>query len=331
MALRYPVAEARRWAVSRYLVTGAAGFIGSHLCERLLAAGHAVAGIDSFADYYPRELKEANIASCRRSESFRLTEGDVAQCDLASMLAEVDGVFHLAAQAGVRGSWGDTFDVYLSDNLLSTQRLFEAALARDVRIVFASSSSVYGNSEHYPTTEDVPLQPISPYGVTKLACEHLASSYLRRGLDVIGLRYFTVYGPRQRPDMAYTRIAKALLEHKSFTIYGTGAQSRDVTFVQDAVAATELAMERGVSGRMYNVGGGSETTLLKAINVFEKVCNATLCLDRVDVAAGDVHRTAGCTAMLENDTGWTASIDLLSGVRAHAAWAEEAISLASSR
>lgn len=316
--------------MSRYAVTGAAGFVGSHLCESLLGTGHTVLGIDSFSDYYSRELKEANLRSCRETDAFKLLETDLSERPLAELLDGVDGVFHLAAQAGVRRSWGDDFQIYLRDNVLATQRLFEAALARGVRVVFASSSSVYGDSRSYPTTEDLPPCPISPYGVTKLACEHLATAYSRRGLDVIGLRYFTVYGPRQRPDMAYTRIALALLRDRMFTIYGTGEQSRDVTYVGDAVSATVAAMDRGVSGSTYNVGGGSETTLMQAIGVFEQASGRQLRLERIDAAVGDVTRTLGRTDKLTRDTGWRPSTDLTVGVRAHLEWARGRLTAAPS-
>jgi UDP-glucuronate 4-epimerase len=314
--------------MSRYVVTGAAGFVGSHLCESLLADNNAVVGIDSFSDYYSRSLKEANLRSCHEAKAFELVEADLSEYPLARVLDGVDGVFHLAAQAGVRRSWGDSFQIYLRDNVLATQHLFEAALERGLRVVFASSSSIYGDSESYPTTEDLPGRPISPYGVTKLACEHLAHAYSRRDLDVIGLRYFTVYGPRQRPDMAYTRIALALLRNETFTIYGTGEQSRDVTYVGDAVSATRAAMEHGVAGSTYNVGGGSETTLMQAINVFEEACRAQLRVEHISAALGDVKRTAGCTDRLARDTGWQPTTDLIAGVRAHVEWARGSVNTA---
>lgn len=317
--------------MSRYMVTGAAGFVGSHLCESLLADNNSVVGIDSFSDYYSRHLKEDNLRSCHETKAFELVEADLSEYPLTEILDGVNGVFHLAAQAGVRRSWGDAFQIYLRDNVLATQRLFEAALARDLRVVFASSSSIYGDSESYPTTEDLPARPISPYGVTKLACEHLAKAYTHRGLDVIGLRYFTVYGPRQRPDMAYTRIALALLRGETFTIYGTGEQSRDVTYVADAVSATVAAMERGVGGNVYNVGGGSETTLMQAIKVFEGMCDAQLQVEYVDAALGDVTRTAGCTKKITRDTQWQPDTDIVTGVRAHTEWARQSVASAAQK
>ncbi|MDQ3875788.1 MAG: NAD-dependent epimerase/dehydratase family protein, partial [Actinomycetota bacterium] len=230
--------------MNAFLVTGCAGFIGSHLVERLLASDFTVVGLDAYTDYYSRDLKEQNLAYARRHPRFSLVEGDILEVDLAHLVSRVDAVFHLAAQAGVRGSWGDSFATYARNNLVATQRLFEAAANARVRVVWASSSSVYGDAETYPTREDGPLRPVSPYGVTKLACEQLAATYARSfDLDEVALRYFTVYGPRQRPDMAFTRITRALWTGEVFRLYGTGEQSRDVTYAEDAVTAAIAAME----------------------------------------------------------------------------------------
>jgi len=231
-------------AAATYVVTGCAGFIGSHLAEVLVERGDRVLGIDAFTDYYARETKEANLAGLVGRPRFHMLEDDLVDAPLDALFEDVDGVFHLAAQPGVRGSWGRTFDVYLRDNLLATQRVFEAAAQRGVRVVFASSSSVYGNAATYPTSEAAPPRPVSPYGVTKLCCEHLAHTYAdEAGLDFVAMRYFTVYGPRQRPDMAVGRIAAALSDGGRFVVYGTGEQSRDVTYVDDAVLATLAAMD----------------------------------------------------------------------------------------
>ncbi len=209
--------------MARYVVTGCAGFVGSHLAEALLARGDEVAGIDAFTDYYSRDAKEANIARAREHASFTLAEIDLAEADLSALLDGADGVFHLAGQPGVRSSWGQGFEIYIHNNLRATQRLFEAASAVGVRVAFASSSSVYGDAQRYPTREDDVLAPISPYGVTKLACEHLGRVYARSfDLDVVSLRYFTVYGPRQRPDMAFARIIESLVTGKPFLVYGSG-------------------------------------------------------------------------------------------------------------
>src|SRR4051812_5566940 len=237
----------------RYAVTGAAGFIGSHLAEALLAAGHDVAGIDSFTDYYDPALKEENARglAARGCEVRRL---DLAVDALA--FEPFDGVFHLAAQPGVR-SFGDVFPLYLRGNVLASQRVFEAAARDDVKVVFASSSSVYGAAERYPTPEDTPPRPISPYGITKLAGEHLADAYaLAFGLRCVPLRYFNAFGPRQRPDMAFTRIVHALAAGTSFELFGDGDQTRGWTYVGDIVDATVAAMERGDG--TYNVGGAIE-------------------------------------------------------------------------
>jgi UDP-glucuronate 4-epimerase len=308
--------------VATYLVTGAAGFVGSHLSERLLERGDAVRGVDAFTDYYDRAVKEANVARLRDSADFELHEADLAEAGLEPFLEGVDGVFHLAAQPGVRGSWGATFAIYAKDNLVATQRIFEAAARVGTRVVFASSSSVYGDAETYPTTEDLAPRPVSPYGVTKLTCEHLARVYGSSfGLDVIALRYFTVYGPRQRPDMAFTRIAKALAAGGRFTVLGTGQQSRDFTYVDDAVSATLLSMEVGRAGAVYNVGGGTEATLSEIIELGERLSGRSLEIVKEPPAAGDVRRTSADTGRIRRDTGWKPNIPLEAGFFEQLAWA----------
>ena len=308
--------------VSSFLVTGCAGFIGSHLTEALLRRGDAVLGIDAFTDYYPRAAKEANIAQARRHPSFQLVEADLTELELSCLLSGVDGIFHLAAQPGVRGSWGDSFSVYAKDNVLATQRLFEAAAAAGVRVVFASTSSLYGNAEQYPTAEDVAPRPISPYGITKLACEHLAYAYGgSHALDCVAMRYFTVYGPRQRPDMAFTRIAFALAAGQPFEVYGSGKQSRDVTYVHDAVAATLAAMTHGASGAVYNVGGGSEASLNEVMALCEALSGRRLRRRFSASAAGDVRRTAADTSRARGELGWAPETTLEDGLRAQLEWA----------
>src|SRR5919112_4043855 len=299
----------------RYVVTGAAGFVGSHLAAALLDRGAAVVGIDAFTDYYERERKERNLASLRHRAGFRLVEGDLVDLPLAELLAAAAGVFHLAAQPGVRGSWGQTFAVYVRDNLVATQRVFEASAAAGVRVVFASSSSVYGNAEAHPTREDATPRPVSPYGVTKLCCEDLARAYAgEAGLDFVALRYFTVYCPRQRPDMAIQRIGRALVTGASFQLFGTGEQSRDVTYVGDAVRATVAAMEGAPSGAIYNVGGGSETSLREIIHLCERLSGLTLALDSAPAAAGDVRRTAADISRIRAELGWVPQVALEEGV-----------------
>jgi nucleoside-diphosphate-sugar epimerase len=295
----------------RYVVTGAAGFIGSQLAHALVARGHDVVGIDCFTDYYDTSLKEENAAGL-----------DVARIDLARDdfdLAGADGVFHLAGQPGVR-SFGDVFDLYLSRNVLASQRLFEAAARDGVRVVFSSSSSIYGDVELQPTREDASPHPISPYGITKLACEHLARATATSfGLDVVVLRYFNAYGPRQRPDMAFTRIAFALAEGRPFDLFGDGGQSRSFTFVDDVVDATIRAMERG-SG-VYNVGGGTEVTMREVIEMFERLAGRRLDVREHPAVPGDQRRTRADTSRIERELGWQATQPFEAGVRAQWEWA----------
>lgn len=306
--------------MGRYVVTGCAGFVGSHLTEALLERGDAVVGVDAFTDYYARSTKEANLRGARGEPAFTLVEADLSEADIGPLAAGADGIFHLAAQPGVRGSWGESFQTYVRDNILVTQRLFEAAAAAGVRIVMASTSSVYGNAETYPTREDAVPSPVSPYGVTKLACESLARTYGECfGLQVVLLRYFTVYGPRQRPDMAFARIISALRAGEPFVIYGTGEQSRDFTFVDDAVAATTAAMEAGTAGTVYNVGGGSETSLNEAIAICEGLVGEPLQVVHDPVARGDVRRTGADTTLLRSHLGWRPETTLPDGLAAQLA------------
>ena len=297
----------------RYTVTGAAGFIGSHLAESLQAQGHDVVGVDCFTDYYDPALKEENAAGL-----------DVLRLDLADEdlpLDRVDGVFHLAGQPGVR-SFGDVFDEYVRRNLVATRRVLEAAARAGVRVVFASSSSVYGEAESYPTPEETEPKPISPYGITKAGCEQLARAYARAfGLDVVVLRYFTFYGPRQRPDMAFTRIVNALARGGVFELYGDGLQSRAFTYVADGVEATIAAIDRAPDGAVYNVGGGAEATMRDAIAALERISGRTLELVERPAAKGDVRRTAPDTSRIERELGWRATTELEDGLRAQWEWA----------
>ena len=272
-------------------------------------------GVDTFTDYYERSVKESNLETAQRESAFSIVEADLAGDSVAPLFSGIDGLFHLAAQPGVRGSWGDTFSVYLRDNILVTQRLFEAAARSGVRIVLASTSSVYGNAESYPTHEEMLPRPVSPYGVTKLACESLARTYAECfALETIVLRYFTVYGPRQRPDMAFARIISALLSEKPFHLYGTGEQSRDFTYVADAVEATVAAMEGGYPGRIYNVGGGSETTLRDVIALLERLAGTHLDVRYEPAAVGDVRRTAADTTLIRSELDWRPQTALADGL-----------------
>ncbi len=299
----------------RYVVTGAAGFIGSHLGEALSAAGHDVLGVDCFTDYYDPSLKEENAAG------LDVVRADLAEEPLEELLAGAEGIFHLAGQPGVRASWGEDFALYARRNLIASHRVFEAAARARVRVVFASSSSVYGDAESYPTSEDAVPRPISAYGITKLGCEHLARAYAGSlGLDVVSLRYFTVYGPRQRPDMAFARIAAALAGGGVFELYGDGSYSREFTFVDDVVAATVAAMELAPAGAVYNVGGGSETTMREAIGILERLAGRTPEMRLRPPAAGDVRRTAADTSRIRAELGWRPAVSLDEGLRAEWEW-----------
>ena len=299
----------------RYVVTGAAWFIGSHLAEQLVGRGDDVIGLDCFSDYYDPALKEENARGL-----------DVRRVDLAEDELDfrgVDGVFHLAGQPGVR-SFGDVFPLYVRRNVLATQRVLEAAARDGARVVFASSSSIYGAAERYPTPEDTRPHPLSPYGITKLTCEHLAEAYARAfGLDCVVLRYFNAFGPRQRPDMAFTRIAFALAEGRTFELYGDGEQSRGWTYVADVVTATIAAMERG-SGT-YNAGGALEASKNEAIELFERVSGRTLDVRRHPPVPGDQRRTRADTTRIRSELGWAPQTTLEQGVQAQWEWARDRV------
>jgi UDP-glucuronate 4-epimerase len=297
--------------MSRYVVTGAAGFIGSHLADALLARGDDVVAIDSFTDYYDPARKEENAGS------FEVERLDVAEDSFD--LDGVDGVFHLAAQAGVRPSF-EHFDVYLRRNVLATQRVLESAAAEGVRVVFASSSSVYGDAERYPTPEDADLLPISPYGITKLAAERLVAAY---PVDAVVLRYFTVYGPRQRPDMGFSLLIDALLEDREFELFGD--PSRSFTFVGDVVDATIAAMDRAPAGAVYNVGGGEEATVREAIATLERASGRTARIRQGEHARGDARRTAADVTRIRNELGWSPRTRLEDGLQAQWSWAADRV------
>ncbi len=293
--------------MSRYVVTGAAGFIGSHLTEALLARGDDVRAIDVFTDYYEPGLKEEN------ARAFDVERIDVAEEELE--LGGTDGVFHLAAQPGVRPSF-ERFDLYLRRNVLATQRVLEAAALAGTRVVLASSSSVYGDAEEYPTREDAVPRPLSPYGITKLAAEQLARAY---PVDAIVLRYFTVYGPRQRPDMAFARLSDALLSDREFELYGDA--SRSFTFVADVVAATLQAMDVAPTGALYNVGGGEEASLREAIALLEELAGRELRVRSQPRARGDAQRTSADVSKIRGELGWSPATSLAEGLRAQWSWA----------
>ncbi len=304
------------------LVTGVAGFIGSHLSETLLERGQDVIGIDCFLDYYPRPIKQRNLAPLLEKDGFRLIETPIQELDLEPLVAESSVVFHLAAQAGVRTSWGTEFSIYTENNILATQRLLEAAVGRDLEaFVFASSSSVYGDGAELPMREDIPLHPVSPYGVSKLAAEMLCRLYhANHGVPSVSLRYFTVYGPRQRPDMAFHRMLRSSLRGEEVPLFGDGKQTRDFTFVADAVAATLAASERGRPGRAYNIGGGSRVSLMEVIQQIESVTGSKLRLRPEPPQKGDMRDTYADTSLALQDLSYRPTVSLKDGLASEWEW-----------
>jgi nucleoside-diphosphate-sugar epimerase len=310
----------------RALVTGAAGFVGSHLSEALLDTGAEVIGVDAFTDYYARARKDANVAPLLTRDGFRLVEADLAEADLLPLLDGVDRVFHLAGQPGVRASWGEEFSSYTRHNITGTQRLLEACkTTRPKKLVYASSSSVYGDAEAYPTAETLRPQPVSPYGVTKLAGEYLCEVYRRGfGLRTASLRLFTVYGPRQRPDMAFSRLVHAAVRGEPFFLFGDGQQTRDFTFVGDVVAAMLAAADADWCG-VANIGGGSRTSMRHVLDIVEEMCGE-LHLVRRGPARGDVLHTAADTTVAKEAFGYCPRTTLPQGLTAMVAWAHAELS-----
>jgi UDP-glucose 4-epimerase len=306
------------------LVTGGAGFIGSHLSERLLSQGAHVRAIDAFTDFYPRPLKERNLDGLRGQDGYEFLEADLRTADLAALLDGVTHVFHLAAQAGVRRSWGAEFQVYTSLNVDATQRLLEACVSRPIdRFVYASSSSVYGDEVQIPMLETALPQPVSPYGVTKLAAEQLCHLYyFNYQVPTVSLRYFTVYGPRQRPDMGFNRFFSAILDGKPLVQYGDGLQTRDFTFVADAAKATADAAVRGVAGRVYNIGGGSRVSLQDVFALIARVSGRAIAVDKQPAQKGDMRDTYADTTRARADLGFAPSVSLEDGLRAMWHWME---------
>lgn len=311
----------------RAVVTGVAGFIGSHLAERLLKEGQEVVGIDCFTDYYPRAYKERNLELLLADRCFNFYEANLIDMDLVGLLEDVDYVFHEAAQAGVRASWGENFRVYVENNVLATQRLLE--VAKEVKLkkfVYASSSSVYGDAETYPTSEQVEPEPISPYGVTKLAGEHLCQLYFTNyQLPVTILRYFSVYGPRQRPDMAFHKFIKAMLNGEEIVVYGDGEQTRDFTFVDDIVDANILAMEADAVGEVFNIGGGSRVTVNQTIRMLEEIVGDDADVRYVESQRGDVRHTAANISKAERFLGYKPRVRIDEGLYQETHWLRDSM------
>lgn len=303
------------------VVTGVAGFIGSHLTNRLLAQGEDVVGMDCLTDYYDVSLKGSNLRSLLDHPRFRFERVDLAQDELRPLLADASCVYHLAAQPGVRNSWGDAFGSYVRNNIVATQRLLEAMRGSKARIVFASSSSVYGDAERYPTPEDSAPQPISPYGVTKLCSEQLVMAYRRSaGLDARCVRYFTVYGPRQRPDMAFSRFIAAARHGDAVEVYGDGEQVRDFTFVADAVEATIRAGSVADPGEaIFNVGGGSKVTVRGVLATLAEIMGRRIDIRELPAQPGDVRETGADLRRAAAILGWRPAVSLDEGLRAQVA------------
>jgi len=304
------------------LVTGVAGFIGSPLSEALIKGGHTVTGIDCFTNYYPRTLKEKNIEMLRKDKNFTFIEGNLLDYNLKEIVSQTDYIFHQAAQAGVRASWGDDFKIYTENNINATQRLLEASIGTKLkRFIFASSSSVYGDTKNFPMREGDTLYPLSPYGVSKMASESLCYLYWKSfSLPVISLRYFTVYGPRQRPDMAFHRFIKSILKDKEISIYGDGNQTRDFTYVSDIIKANILAMERGDEGNTYNIGGGSKVSINEVLKILEKISGKNIKVKYNKPEKGDMKHTWADINKAKNDLGYFPTVGLEDGLEKEFKW-----------
>lgn len=304
----------------RCLVTGVAGFIGSTLAERLIADGATVVGVDCFTPYYSKTIKEGNLTSLLSSPKFTFINETLQKCDLSTLVKDVEWVFHQAAQAGVRASWGGEFETYTSHNVLATQMLLESLKKSPTlkKVVYASSSSIYGDAEAYPTSESIIPKPISPYGVSKLAGEHLMELYRSQfNIPTTSLRYFTVFGPRQRPDMAFHKFIKAGLKGEAIPLYGDGEQERDFTYIDDAVQANLLAAEKGIG--VYNIGGGTHATVNQVLSVLENKMGK-LNIDRQPKQVGDARKTSADTTKARNELGFAPKINLAEGLERELSW-----------
>ena len=310
--------------MARALVTGAAGFIGSHLVDALLADGHTVLGVDCFTDNYAAADKHANLANAHDHDGFELLTGDLVDLDAHRLIEPCDVIFHLAGEPGVRGSWGKRFDRYTHHNVGATQHLLEAmADAGDGRrFVYASSSSVYGDALTLPTSEDATPRPLSPYGVTKLAAEHLCVLYgEEQDVHTVALRFFSVYGPRQRPDMAFRRFCEAIVGGRPIEVFGDGRQSRDFTYVADIVAATLAAgFADTPSGRVYNVGGGGSVSVNRALETLAAIAGRPLDVRHGERQEGDVADTGADTTRARAELGFAPATGLHDGLAAELEW-----------
>ena len=307
------------------LVTGAAGFIGSHLCQRLLKEGFSVTGIDSFNDTYSRWMKDKNILPIKNHSQFQLISDNLKNIDLSSLLQDVDYIFHLAAQAGVRTSWGKNFSVYTENNISATQKLLEAAKDSSIKkLIYASSSSVYGLCPELPMTESSPLLPYSPYGVTKLAAENLCQLYFKNyNVPSVSLRFFTVYGPGQRPDMAFHIFLKAINENKPIPLYGDGKQTRDFTYIDDIVDANVRSLDKGQSGEIYNVGGGNRKEMKTLFPLLEKITGKKVLFQHFDRQRGDVFHTYADINKAKKDLDFSPQIPLEEGLSQEWEWIQK--------
>jgi nucleoside-diphosphate-sugar epimerase len=305
-----------------FLVTGAAGFIGSHLCKRLLQDGAHVCGVDSFTDFYPKWIKDLNLRPLLPQNNFEFIPEDILRLNLKKVLERMDMVFHLAAQPGVRASWGKNFSIYTKNNIATTQRLLEAAKSVPIkRFIYASSSSVYGLCPQLPMEETSALKPFSPYGVTKLAAENLCFLYHKNyGVPCISLRFFTVYGPGQRPDMAFHKFFKSIAQDKEITIYGDGQQTRDFTYIDDIIEAIVSSIESGKVGEAYNVGGGSRRKLADLISIMEKICQKTIHVKHQEGQKGDVRHTFADIAKAKRDLNYSPQTSLEDGLEKEWGW-----------
>ena len=304
------------------LVTGAAGFIGSHLSERLLKDGFEVVGIDCFTDYYSKGIKEKNIAGMLNNNKFKLVKEDLLTADLEKTLDKVDVVFHEAAQPGVRASWGKSFSIYVEDNILATQRLLESLKDKKIKkLVYASSSSVYGDAEKLPTKEIFTPKPVSPYGVTKLAAENLCYLYSKNyGIPTISLRYFTVYGPRQRPDMAFNKFIRSIIKNEEIVVYGNGEQTRDFTYVSDVIDANISAASSGGNGEVFNIGGGSRISVNGIIKILEDISGKKAKVKYLENQKGDVAHTSADISKAKAALRYSPKIDIKTGLEKEYEW-----------